>query len=478
MFGVLVVRAPDGRMGWLGAYSGFLADRRTPSGFVPCVFDEKARRAVEEPADGALRRLAKRARAHEASGEWERLRAQWEAVERRQREEAEALRLEHGRRRKERHLRRTNATAVEQEALEQQSRGDKAEKRRVLARHANERAALERTLRRFERRARAFERLSGCVSRSLMKRIHDTYVLRNASGKRSPMRGLFTDGEPPSGAGDCAAPKLLQAAYEQGLTPLALGEFWRGAAPAGGGRLDGEFYAACAFKCGPILPFMLEGLEVAKEASSASSASEPRVVYEDEALVVVDKPAGLLSVPGKRKRANVRDWASVRHPGATGPLLVHRLDEDTSGLLVIALDAASFVALQKQFEAREVEKRYVAWVEGNVVGETGRVSLPVRVDPENRPRQLVDFVHGKAADTDWVVERREAGRTRLHLFPLTGRTHQLRVHASHPRGLGAPIVGDRLYGRRDKRLLLHAEWIRFRHPLTGEWVEFESSAPF
>jgi tRNA pseudouridine32 synthase/23S rRNA pseudouridine746 synthase len=316
-----------------------------------------------------------------------------------------------------------------------------------------------------------------------MKRIHDTYVVPNARGERRPLRALFAPGEPPSGAADCAAPKLLAHALTHGLRPLALAEFWWGAPPPSGGRVSGAFYAACRDKCGPLLPFMLDGLRIASPRAFSPPAvvtESLAIVFEDAWIVVVDKPRGLLSVPGRD--ASVTDSVlarlRARYPHATGPLLVHRLDLDTSGLLVAALDPRTHAALQRQFARREVQKRYVAWVEGHVRGERGTIDFPMRVDLHDRPRQIHDPVHGKSAVTEWQVLERSGERTRVAFFPRTGRTHQLRVHAAHPLGLGTPIVGDRLYGHQDVRLFLHAESLSFRHPETGRLVSFERRAPF
>jgi tRNA pseudouridine32 synthase/23S rRNA pseudouridine746 synthase len=228
---------------------------------------------------------------------------------------------------------------------------------------------------------------------------------------------------------------------------------------------------------------MLEGLRLTPPRAFAPpdvAAHALPIVFEDAWLVVVDKPCGLLSVPGKD--ASVTDSVlarlRARYPHATGPLLVHRLDLDTSGLLVAALDAETFADLQRQFAEREVRKRYVAWLDGLVQGERGTIDFPIRVDLDDRPRQIHDPVHGKPAVTEWQVLERRGTRTRVALFPLTGRTHQLRVHAAHPLGLGAPIVGDRLYGHEEARLHLHAEALTFRHPRQGHPVSFERPAPF
>jgi len=309
-----------------------------------------------------------------------------------------------------------------------------------------------------------------------MRRIHDTYRLTNALGETTTLRALFPSGEPPWGAGECAAVKLLQHAIRQRLTPLALAEFWWGPPPPGGARVHGAFYPACRLKCGPVLPFLFRGLDVApRRAFRSAPPPGLETLYEDEHVAVVAKPAGLLSVPGKDESDSVLERLRAVHPEAR---LVHRLDLDTSGVLVAALDEPTYHALQRQFRDRTVEKRYLAWLDGDVAGERGTVSLPVRVDLEQRPRQVVDFAHGREAVTAWEVLERRAGRTRVAFFPRTGRTHQLRVHAAHAQGLGAPIVGDRLYGSPGERLMLHAESVTFLHPARGERVTFRAPQPF
>jgi tRNA pseudouridine32 synthase / 23S rRNA pseudouridine746 synthase len=282
------------------------------------------------------------------------------------------------------------------------------------------------------------------------------------------------------GEGECAAPRLLAQAYDLGLRPLALAEVWWGPTPATGGRHAGQLYPACRGRCGPLLGFMLGGLDVEPPPVFGAARipdDEPRAVFQDEWVIVVDKPVGLLSVPGRDAALldSVRERLRARSPGLT---VVHRLDLDTSGLLLAARDDETYVALQRQFAERLVDKRYVAILDGEVTAEAGTIELPLRVDLDDRPRQIVDPVYGKPALTTWRVAGRDGARTRVHLVPHTGRTHQLRVHAAHPLGIGAPVLGDRLYGREAERLFLHAETLAFTHPRTGARVTLESPAPF
>jgi tRNA pseudouridine32 synthase/23S rRNA pseudouridine746 synthase len=490
MFGVLVVQESSGRIGYLKAFSGMLDGRWGAEGFVPPLFDQEARAALEPAGEIVVKALSARRRAMETSPTLLDARRELANLRARHATTLAALREQHESNRRSRHERRAAIRGSSApcgpdalHALDQESRRDKAERRRLEASQEEERLGREAHAARLERRLEALDRLCRITSRRLMQRLQDTYVIRNARGDHRPLRSLFAPGEPPSGAADCAAPKLLACAFAHSLRPIALAEFWWGAPPATGGRIAGEYYPACREKCGPLLPFMLDGMAVAAPRSFSPpdvSATALRIVFEDEWLVVVDKPVGLLSVPGRDAAGtdSVLARLRARYPQATGPLVVHRLDMDTSGLLVAGLDPATFAALQRQFARREVEKRYVAWVEGRVTGDGGTIDFPLRVDVDDRPRQIFDAVHGKAALTDWKLLERTAERSRVALFPRTGRTHQLRVHAAHPRGLGAPIVGDRLYGHAAERLLLHAERLELTHPSSGRRMSFESPAPF
>ncbi|KIG17686.1 Ribosomal large subunit pseudouridine synthase A [Enhygromyxa salina] len=324
------------------------------------------------------------------------------------------------------------------------------------------------------------------LSRSLHAELLDTYLLANARGEQRKLCALFDPLPPPGGSGDCAAPKLLARAFALGARPLALAEFWWGGSPPGGGRQHGVFYPACRGRCAKILPFMLEGLacEPAPDVGiEAVSADAPWVVHEDDAILVVEKPSGLLSVPGRGPRR--RDSVEYRLQQRAGleddswPRLVHRLDVATSGLLIAAKHKPAYVAMQRQFSSREVDKRYEALVRGAVAGDGGVIDLPLSRDLADRPRQIHDPVRGKPALTRWRVLERALDTTRVALFPKTGRTHQLRLHAAHPSGLDAPIIGDLLYGfGGDGRLMLHAASVGFRHPITGEALTFDSTCPF
>ena len=288
---------------------------------------------------------------------------------------------------------------------------------------------------------------------------------------QSPIKNQKSQLLPPSGAGECCAPKLLQYALTHGLEPLSLAEFWVGAPSKTEIRQEGAFYAPCSGKCVPILKHMLEGLQVTGYGLQETEVQKPEVVYEDEWLIVVNKPAGLLSVPGKTNEPSVESLMEAK--------AVHRLDQDTSGLLVLAKKAEVYKELQAYFQRRDILKRYEAVVKPNdgmsatASLNDGMIDLPLLPNPYDRPRQMVDKEHGKVAITRYAIrERRADGTVLVDFYPLTGRTHQLRVHAAHPEGLNAPIVGDRLYGTAGERLMLHAAEIRFVHPITKKEMHF------
>lgn len=314
-------------------------------------------------------------------------------------------------------------------------------------------------------------------SQELQRQIFEKFVFQNAEGKQRGLLDIFENTVPPSGSGECAAPRLLQYAYLNHLQPIAMAEFWWGRTSKDGMRRQGCFYGACKQKCEPILQFMLQGLDVEenKMLSSAISCGDVTILYEDDDLVVVDKPSGVLSVPGLIPQSSLLQWAEHTYGQA---FAVHRLDMATSGVLVIAKTMDVCRDLQRQFEERFVKKKYVALLDGVVGTSSGTIELSLRPDYEERPRQIVDKERGKPAITRYEVVEQNDGRTRVNLYPLTGRTHQLRVHAAHSEGLNCPIVGDLLYGVPADRLYLHAEEIVFVHPRTGKELKIVSPAPF
>jgi len=320
-------------------------------------------------------------------------------------------------------------------------------------------------------------------SANLQQRMFNQYQFLNSKGVYRNVCEIFEQTElkiPPAGAGDCAGPKLLQYAYLHGMQPLVMAEFWWGQSPKSEIRKHGYFYPSCRGKCEPILGHMLQGIIVDENPVifALQQNVKPQIIYDDETIVIVNKPAEYLSVPGKVEAETVYDFIKNQYPQATGPLIVHRLDMSTSGIMVLAKTEQAYHHLQNQFENRTVKKRYVALLDGIVANDEGIIDLPLRVDLDNRPRQLVCYDYGKPSITKWQVLSRENNRTRIHFFPVTGRTHQLRVHAAHSLGLNCPIVGDDLYGQKANRLHLHAEYLEIVHPVSNEVMRFEVEAGF
>ena len=345
---------------------------------------------------------------------------------------------------------------------------------------------------------------SKTMSQELQLWLFRQYRLLNARGEEKDLVEIWQDYHssprirekyplPPGGTGDCCAPKLLQYAYQHDLKPVCMAEFWWGESPKSLIRHHGQFYPACSGKCKPVLAWMLQGLDVDPNPEEVGFPHlVPEVVYEDESIAVLNKPSGLLSTPGKIEDYSVVTWAQQKWPGA---MVVHRLDMWTSGIILVAKTVEAYHQLQAQFEARTVKKKYLALVEGVPQKEHGVIDLPLSSDPLNRPMQVVDHEHGKRAITEYrtltsvtggrffcytgdVTKEPSPCYTLVALWPHTGRTHQLRVHCAHPEGLGCPIVGDELYGKKADRLYLQAQAIAFDHPVTGKRLHFELSKIF
>ena len=327
----------------------------------------------------------------------------------------------------------------------------------------------------------ALEEERHALSVALQDWIFGHYMVSNALGETISIKEVFARRGlvPPGGTGDCAGPKLLQYAYSHGLRPLAMGEFWYGASPRREVRSQGRFYPSCTGKCGPLLEFMLQGLDVEENPLSRLCTREPRIVYMDDDIIVAEKPSGMLAAPG---RYVSHSMVSALEKMTGGEVFsCHRLDMDTSGLMVFARSAGAQVQMHRQFADGQVRKRYQARLQPGreLPADEGEISIPLSLDYYDRPRQMADFEAGKPALTRYrVLRRRRDGCLDVEFEPLTGRTHQLRVHAAHALGLGRPIAGDRLYGgdpaSLDAPLLLHASRLEFRHPKTGETLHFES----
>ncbi|HHJ81298.1 MAG TPA: RluA family pseudouridine synthase [Candidatus Tenderia electrophaga] len=489
MFAVLVVKDGNDRLGFIAAFSGMLAGQWQLPGFAPPVFDQAERQAFLPAGEAELARYASQIESLYNSPERHNLLSQLKRLKQQQDADIQALKQIHKARKLQRREQRNTCqsfTAAEKKELlgklSFESQQDKREFKQAKTDWQDKAAVFQKKLNEIKNQIAVLKKTRAKLSNSLHQQLFAGYILSNKLGQQKPIRHFFADGNPPSGAGDCAAPKLIHYASQYQLTPLALAEFWWGAAPRQGVRHHGHYYPACRGKCHPILPFMLKGVEVqpAPVLGNIHDHNAPATVYEDDDLVVVNKPSGLLSVPGKEIQDSVLTRLQQRYPNATGPLLVHRLDMSTSGLLLAAKNAKTHKALQHQFEQRSIEKRYVAVLSKKLAEDQhkGTIELPLRVDLDDRPRQLVCFSHGKAAKTHWQVMSRQPATTRIYFYPVTGRTHQLRLHASHPDGLNAAIVGDELYGEAAERLLLHAERLCFTQPNTGERIEVKAAVPF
>jgi len=477
MFGVLVVEGTEsgcetlgsvphyGGLGFLAAYSGLLAGRNDWPWFVPPVYD------AQQP-DGYFKQ-------------------------------------------REREISAINRQLAEMETppLPLPSEGGEWLRREDLSCEGGE------WLSREDLKARRRE-----LSEELQLWLFRQYRVLNARGETKDLVEVWRDYHcsprirnryplPPGGTGDCCAPKLLQYAYQHGLRPVCMAEFWWGPSPKSDIRHHGRFYPACRGKCKPVLTWMLQGLDVDPDPETLGfSKLQIETVYEDDTLWIINKPSGLLSVPGRIEKYSAAKLVADRCPGA---LLVHRLDMGTSGLLIAAKTTDAYHHLQQQFITHTVSKQYIALLDGipHLPSLTshfspltshfspltshlspapadsslftlhssllnGTIRLPLYSDPLNRPRQVVDYERGKTAVTDYRILAVENGRTRVALFPHTGRTHQLRVHCAHEDGLGCPIVGDELYGKGGGRLLLHAAAIDFVHPATGKAMHVECPPDF
>ncbi|MCR5394974.1 MAG: RluA family pseudouridine synthase [Bacteroidales bacterium] len=311
-------------------------------------------------------------------------------------------------------------------------------------------------------------------SAALQLKIFSHFDFCNEQGEYRNVVDIFRDakrGLPPGGTGECAAPRLLQYALQHGLEPVSLAEFWYGRSPSRYRRVHGQFYPSCIEKCSPLLAYMTG--QRAAEPPAVDDALQPEVLYDNDRVVVVCKPAGMLSQPAKDlSLPNLEQWLKRRYPDCRLPfMLAHRLDQATSGVLIAAKDAQTHKALQKAFEQKRIRKRYVALLAGTVPSDCGIISLPLCTNPDDRPRQVVDWQFGRESLTRYeVLERRQDGRTLIAFYPLTGRTHQLRLHAASPFGLDCPICGDTLYQEEPTpgRLCLHAEQIIFPDDLAEE----------
>ena len=488
MMGVLVVRNVAGEVGYLAGFSGLLCGANRQAGFVPPVLDFLAPDGCFKREEAAITAINHKIAEIERSDEYH---SAVEAVAHSEcyaHETIAARKQQYAANKKVRDEKRASgtATAAELEALIHQSRFEKAELKR-LARACNEQVESARALLLpFTQRIAALAAERKQRSAALQEWLFTQFNVLNGRGEKASLLLIFatyTGTLPPAGAGECAAPKMLHYAYENNMQPLAMAEFWVGASPTGEVRRNGFFYPSCKSKCYPILSYMLQGIDVEESAleRGGDNLSAIKVVYEDDSLIVVDKPHDVLSVPGIVGGSSVQDWLRSTYK-SNDIFVVHRLDMATSGLLVAARSMDVFKAMQGLFASREVEKRYVAMLNGVPQQCEGEITLPLMPDYDHRPCQKVSFEEGKPAKTIFKLLRNvQCGCSEcalMSLQPVTGRTHQLRVHCAHHLGLNVPIVGDALYGATAERLMLHASYVAFRHPVSGRRVEFSSLAPF
>ncbi len=497
MYGVLLVELPDGEQRVLKAFSGLLNGHGAIEGWVPPIpgrnqvaLDEARTLASLEAIKQELITLKQLAQ-----------RQQYETLSRKFEQQLQEISDRHRDSKHQRHEKRQilgetltgKALTVALEQLDEESRQHGIERRQLKRQQNAVLQPLKQQIEAADARIRELKQQRQALSRQLQAQMHAAYSLTNFSGQSLSLQQLMPGGSMPTGTGDCCAPKLLHYAATQGLKPLAMAEFWWGASSADQDKIQGEFYEACAERCQPLMGFLLSGTPNPpaptreKGVKSPSPArrrvwGEVPILYEDEWLIAVNKPAGLLSVPGRYCDTFDSVLSRLRHllPDGMALVAVHRLDQETSGILLLARNRQTYRQLSQQFQQRQVHKVYEAVLSSSVTADRGVIELPLWGDPQNRPYQKVDWQYGKPSLTRFQVMAREGDSTRVEFIPLTGRTHQLRVHAADSRGIGVPILGDRLYGCRAvaSRLHLHATELRFQHPQSGQTLDLRAKTPF
>lgn len=492
MFGVLVVKDRNNTLGYLAGFSGAINGCNQHPYFVPPIYDLLNPDDFFKQGEQQLNQLNQQISTLEQSEEWsknekqllqaqkelESLQSHWRSQLKASKEERKLLRTA------AQESLTGDALHVRLEELNRASQLEKISQKRELAtcrlniekRKAEKENWQQPLIQLKEKR----KELSAQIQADIFSRFR---LLNHRKEVKDVLQIFHEQGYdyPPAGTGDCAAPKLLQHAFQQDFTPIALAEFWWGAPPKSEVRHHGQYHPPCRNKCEPILKHMMQGIEQEEDFMTLANCKVEKlqVIYEDKWLIAINKPAGFLSVPGKKQSDNsVLQQLQKMYPEATGPILVHRLDMATSGILLAAKDAETHKELQQQFIKRQSKKCYIALLDGEPTDDQGTIDLPLRVDLDNRPQQLVCFEHGKSARTLWEVLERKNGQTRVLFRPITGRTHQLRVHAAHALGLHCPIVGDALYGTAANRLYLHAQSLEITHPHTHEQMIFHLDADF
>ena len=507
MFGVLIVEnaqpasgAP--KIGYLAAYSGQIGGRSDWDDFVPAVFDYlqpdgyfKTHEAEISGINQSIRKLEANTHMKEAKGLILQLQEERKHTIAAYQEKIKKAKAKRDARRE------AGSLNPEEEAeMVKESQFMKAELRR-LKKSLSEKTSLETEYEAYQADILSLKQLRKTLSDALQQWLFSQFRMQNHEGESKDLLEIFRDAAlrdypqatiatsriaalkmvPPAGSGECCEPKLLQYAYSLGYKPLQMAMFWWGESPKEEIRHHLHFYPACNGKCKPILQWMLPASTFEPAAVDLSLYNKVETLYEDREIAVIHKPEGLLSVPGKdAAQTSVYALMRSKYPEATGPLIVHRLDMSTSGVMMIAKTEFAYHRLQKAFLNHQIQKKYVAIISGKVIPEKGIISLPLMPDYLDRPRQIVDHELGKEAITEYeVLEPVDDSHLRIALYPKTGRTHQLRVHCAHQEGLNAPILGDPLYGNeKAARLHLHAEEITFEHPLTGKKMTITRKADF
>jgi tRNA pseudouridine32 synthase/23S rRNA pseudouridine746 synthase len=490
MFGVLVVKNKQNQLGYLTAFSGKLADKSLPEIFVPPIFNMRTTGSFyikgELEIDGINTQLGILKKDKKYLYLKKLVKKTSEEIENDLAFQRKRMKLFRTDRKvqKKRAIRVLSAAEQEQltKKLTQESYNNQFFLKELQEYYQVKLEEISKDFLVFEANIAALKQVRKEKSNYLQQTLFSKYAFLNRQKELKNLLDIFDNPaiKPPAGSGECAAPKLLQYAFANNLTPITMAEFWWGISPNSAVRQHKNYYPACQGRCKPILSHMLKGVKMDPNLllDNLSEKQELEIIYEDEVLIVVHKPAEFLSVPGKEIKDSVYTRMKERYPDATGPLIVHRLDMSTSGILILTKTKEANKVLQSQFINRTIKKRYVALLDGILSEDSGKIKLPLRVDLEDRPKQLVDFIYGKPAETAWKIINKESGKTRVHFYPITGRTHQLRVHAAHKNGLKTPIVGDDLYGIKKNRLHLHAEFIEFLHPSTKEKMSFTVQATF
>ena len=455
MFGVLIVQTEDGSIGYLTAFSGILAGKNIHPYFVPPVYDLLQPQGFFKIEEENISAINRRIRRLEEDKKYIDLRSNLTQTTQSAQDALSIAKIQLKEAKEKRELlRKTGQLDAKEEAdLIRESQFQKAEYKRLERSWKDKIASLQVEAGNWEKQIQELKAERKVRSAALQQQLFEQFRMLNYRGEVKTLCDIFEQTvhkTPPAGAGECAAPKLLQQAYLHHWKPIAMAEFWWGNSPKNEVRHHGYFYPACKGKCEPILRHMLQGLEV--EANPMQQEAERgneklNIVYEDQWLLIINKPAGMLSVPGKERQTSIYDLVRKAYPEAEGPMIVHRLDMATSGLLIIAKDKKTHQHLQAQFKNRSIRKKYIALLDGIVPEDESTIELPLCPNPLDRPRQMVDTQYGKPAITYYQVLERTDKYTRIAFYPHTGRTHQLRVHAAHPSGLHCPIIGDELYGK-------------------------------